>query len=89
MFDDLKGLSSRVKLHNGVEMPIFGLGVWRMRDGDESKNSVRFAVEHGYRLIDTAAAYYNEEGVGQGIEASNVPREELFITTKVANDDQG
>jgi len=86
---ELKGLDSRIKLHNGVEMPIFGLGTWKLKDGDEAKTAVKFAIEHGYRLIDTAAAYFNERGVGQAIRESNVPREELFITTKVANYDQG
>lgn len=85
----IENLDSRVKLHNGVEMPIFGLGVWKMRDGEEVKNAVRHAIQQGYRLIDTAAAYGNEAGVGQGIQESNAAREELFIVTKVANGDQG
>ena len=69
-------------------MPVW-LGVWRAEDGDEVRNSVRYAIQQGYRLIDTAAAYYNEAGVGQGIQEAGVPREELFITTKVRNQDQG
>jgi diketogulonate reductase-like aldo/keto reductase len=89
MFAELKGLDSRVKLHNGVEMPVMGLGTWRIADGEEARSSVKYAIQQGYRMIDTAAAYYNETGVGQGIRESNVPREELFIVTKVANDDQG
>jgi methylglyoxal/glyoxal reductase len=76
-------------LHNGVEMPWLGLGVFLVKDGEEVVNSVKAALEVGYRSIDTAAAYKNEEGVGKAIAESNVPREELFITTKVWNSDQG
>jgi diketogulonate reductase-like aldo/keto reductase len=89
MFDNLNSLSSRTALHNGIQMPVLGLGVWKMQDGEEVKNAVKYAIEHGYRLIDTAAAYGNEAGVGQAIQESSVPREELFITTKVWNSDQG
>lgn len=89
MFDNLNGFESRVKLNNGVEMPVLGLGVWRVQDGDDTRNSVKYAIQQGYRLIDTAAAYYNEDGVGQGIQEADVAREELFITTKVRNQDQG
>jgi len=70
-------------LSNGVEMPILGFGVFQMRDLDECERSVRDAIDVGYRLIDTAASYLNEEAVGRGIGASGVPREELFITTKL------
>lgn len=86
-------LQDTVKLNNGVEMPWFGLGVWQVKDGDEVLSSVKTAVRHGYRSIDTAAAYKNEEGVGQAIrealEENGLKREELFITTKVWNADQG
>ena len=76
-------------LNNGVHMPWLGLGVWQTQDGDEVVNAVRYAVKAGYRLIDTAKAYNNEQGVGQGIRECGVPREELFITTKLWNADQG
>jgi len=86
---ELKGLDSRVKLNNGVEMPVFGFGTWQLKEGDEAKNAVKFAIEQGYRLIDTASGYFNEKSVGLAIKESNVHREELFIATKVANYDQG
>lgn len=76
-------------LNNGVRMPWLGLGVFQMEDGDEVIHSVRHALEAGYRLIDTAAGYRNEIGVGTAIKQSGIPREELFITTKLANSDQG
>ncbi|MCR8642493.1 aldo/keto reductase [Paenibacillus sp. N1-5-1-14] len=76
-------------LHNGVRMPWLGLGVWKTQEGQEVEHAVCSAIEAGYRSIDTAAIYKNEEGVGRGIKASGVTREELFITTKVWNDDQG
>lgn len=82
-------LKSTVKLHNGVEMPWFGLGVFKVKEGSEVIDSVKAAIKNGYISIDTAAVYKNEEGVGQGIKESEVPREELFITSKVWNADQG
>ena len=82
-------LKSTVKLHNGVEMPWFGLGVFKVKEGSEVIDSVKAAIKNGYISIDTAAVYKNEEGVGQGIKESGVPREELFITSKVWNADQG
>lgn len=72
-----------VTLNNGVEMPILGFGVFQIPDPEECEKSVKNAIEVGYRLLDTAASYMNEEAVGKGIKASGVPREELFITTKV------
>ena len=84
-----KQLSDSVKLANGVEMPRLGLGVWKAKDGEEVENAVKAAIETGYRLIDTAAVYKNEEGVGKATKASGIMREELFITTKVWNDQQG
>lgn len=83
------GLTQTITLSNGVEMPQFGLGVWQVPDGDVVINSVKWAIEAGYRHIDTAALYGNEEGVGKAIKASGIDRKELFITTKVANTDQG
>jgi 2,5-diketo-D-gluconate reductase A len=69
-------------LADGNEMPLLGLGVWQVENGRECADSVRWALELGYRHIDTAQAYGNEEGVGQGLRESGVPREDVFITTK-------
>ncbi|MEI2403372.1 aldo/keto reductase [Niallia taxi] len=82
-------LQSTVILNNGVEMPKFGLGVFKVQEGQEVIDSVKAAIKAGYISIDTAAVYKNEEGVGQGIKESGVDREKLFITTKVWNADQG
>ncbi|MGP1909905.1 aldo/keto reductase [Metabacillus sp. JX24] len=84
-----KNLQDTTALHNGVKMPWFGLGVFKVEDGNEVVNSVKWAIEAGYKSIDTAAIYGNEEGVGQAIKESGVAREELFVTTKVWNADQG
>lgn len=70
-------------------MPWFGLGVFKVENGIEATESVKAAIKNGYRSIDTAAIYKNEEGVGIGIKESGVAREELFITSKVWNEDQG
>lgn len=75
-------------LNNGVEMPQLGFGVWQVPD-DEAEQAVATALESGYRSIDTAAIYGNEEGTGKAIAASGIPREELFVTTKLWNSDQG
>ncbi|HWO98211.1 MAG TPA: aldo/keto reductase [Bacillus sp. (in: firmicutes)] len=80
-----KNLQDCTTLHNGVKMPWFGLGVYKVEEGQEVIDSVKAAIKNGYRSIDTAAIYRNEEGVGQAIKESGVPREELFITTKVWN----
>ena len=72
-----------VKLNNGVEMPILGFGVFQVKDLQECERSVADAIETGYRLIDTAQSYGNEEAVGKAIKKSGIPREELFITTKL------
>jgi 2,5-diketo-D-gluconate reductase A len=69
-------------LADGNEIPLLGLGVWQVPNGPECVNAVRWALEAGYRHIDTAQAYGNEESVGQGLRESGVPREEVFITTK-------
>jgi methylglyoxal/glyoxal reductase len=76
-------------LKNGVRMPWLGLGTWQTPDGKDVANAVKWAVAAGYRHIDTAAAYYNEDGVGAGIRECGVPREQLFVTTKLWNADQG
>jgi diketogulonate reductase-like aldo/keto reductase len=69
-------------LADGNRMPLLGLGVWRVPNGPECVNAVRWALEAGYRHIDTAQAYGNEESVGRALAASGVPREEVFVTTK-------
>lgn len=82
-------LKDTTTLHNGVKMPWIGLGVFKVNEGSEVINAVMAALKHGYIHIDTAAIYQNEEGVGQAIKESGIPREELFLTSKVWNDDQG
>ncbi|MER7850216.1 aldo/keto reductase [Kitasatospora sp. NPDC096077] len=77
-----------VKLNNGVEIPQLGFGVFQVPD-DETTTAVSAALEAGYRSIDTAAIYGNETGVGRALAASDIPREDLFITTKLWNADQG
>ncbi|WP_462409895.1 aldo/keto reductase [Neobacillus sp. Marseille-QA0830] len=79
----------KVILNNGVEMPILGFGVFQVPDPAQCEQSVSDALEAGYRLIDTAAAYMNEEAVGASIKKSRIPREELFITTKLWVQDAG
>ncbi|CAM42661.1 prostaglandin f2-alpha synthase/D-arabinose dehydrogenase [Leishmania braziliensis MHOM/BR/75/M2904] len=78
-----------VTLSNGVNMPQFGLGVWQSPAGEATENAVKWALQAGYRHIDTAAIYKNEESVGAGLRASGVPREEVFITTKLWNTEHG
>ncbi|MEU6058464.1 aldo/keto reductase [Streptomyces sp. NPDC047097] len=77
-----------ITLNNGVSMPQLGFGVWQVSD-DEATKAVGTALEAGYRSIDTAAAYENEKGTGEAIRAAGLPREELFVTTKLWNSDQG
>lgn len=76
-------------LSNGVKMPFLGLGVYKMRDAEETITAIRIALESGYRSIDTAAYYFNEKEVGEAIKHSGIPREDIFITSIVWNDDQG
>ncbi len=78
----------KTTLNNGIEMPLLGLGVYDMYNS-EAENAIRTAIEVGYRLIDTAAMYQNEVEVGNAIRASKIERKDLFITTKVADADQG
>jgi methylglyoxal/glyoxal reductase len=90
MINNLQGTTT---LSNGVKMPWFGLGVFKVEEGPELVNAVKFAIKNGYRSIDTAAIYENEEGVGQaireGIKDAGIAREELFVTSKVWNSDLG
>jgi len=79
----------KVILNNCVEMPILGFGVWQIPDAYECEQAVYEALMAGYRLIDTAAAYENEEAVGRAIKRSGVPREEIFVTTKLWIQDAG
>lgn len=81
-------IQSSTTLNNGVEMPWLGLGVFKLEEGGEVEQAVEAAVAFGYRHIDTAASYGNEAGVGRAIRSSSVPREEIFVTTKVWNGDQ-
>ena len=78
-----------VVLNNGVKMPALGFGTFKVPDGETTVQSVRTALELGYRHIDTAAIYQNEHGVGEGIRQSGVRREDIFVTTKLWNADQG
>ncbi|GIN63446.1 glyoxal reductase [Robertmurraya siralis] len=84
-----KNLQDTTTLHNGVKMPWFGLGVFKVKEGSEVVEAVKAAIKNGYISIDTAAIYQNEEGVGQGIRESGVARDSLFVTSKVWNSDQG
>lgn len=78
-----------VTFNNGVTMPMFGLGTFKTPPGETTANSVRWALEAGYRKIDTASFYENEEGVGKGLKTSEIPREQVFVTTKVWNTEMG
>lgn len=88
-----KSLQDTVKLNNGVEMPWFGLGVYKAQEGEEVVHAVKAAIRAGYRSIDTAAAYNNEEGVGRAVreamEENGLSREQIFVTSKVWNSNQG
>ncbi len=71
-----------VELNNGIEMPIIGIGMWQLTP-EQAERSVLSALQNGYRLIDTAYMYHNEEAVGRAVKKSGVPRGEIFITTKL------
>jgi diketogulonate reductase-like aldo/keto reductase len=77
------------KLNTGNEIPVIGFGTWEIKSDELAKQMVLVALEAGYRLIDTARIYGNERGVGEAIRESGIPREEIFVTTKLWNDDQG
>ena len=80
-------INTKIKLNNGVEMPLFGLGTWELSEGETIINAVQLAISNGYRHIDTARIYGNEKGVGKGLrlslEEQNIKREDIFITTKL------
>jgi diketogulonate reductase-like aldo/keto reductase len=82
-------LESTVALHETVDMPLLGLGVFRVEDADTVEMAISTALAHGYRHIDTAALYRNEDAVGRAIAASGIDRSDIFITTKLWNNDQG
>jgi methylglyoxal/glyoxal reductase len=86
-------LQDKTTLNNGVKMPWFGIGVFKVEEGPELVNAVKKAIQYGYRSVDTAAIYGNEEGVGTGIQEglkeAGISREELFVTSKVWNEDLG
>jgi diketogulonate reductase-like aldo/keto reductase len=83
-----EGLQATAQLNNGVQMPWLGLGVYQTPEGAPTIQAVHWALEAGYRHIDTAALYGNERSVGEAVRSSGLPREQVFVTTKVWNDDQ-
>ncbi|RTQ89699.1 aldo/keto reductase [Lysinibacillus telephonicus] len=89
----IKNLQDTTTLYNSVKMPWLGIGVFKVEEGPELVNAVKYAIKHGYRSIDTAAIYQNEEGVGQaikeGLAETGLSREDLFVTSKVWNSDLG
>ena len=86
---DKLNFDSKYVLNNGVQIPIIGFGTYKIPEGDETVNAVKLALGAGYRLIDTAKVYRNEASVGQAIRESGLKREEIFVTTKLWNIDQG
>ena len=84
-----KSLTDVYKLNDGNSIPCIGLGTWQTPDGEATVQAVKDALAAGYRHIDTASAYYNEEGVGRGLRESGLKREEVFLTTKLWNTDRG
>jgi diketogulonate reductase-like aldo/keto reductase len=82
-------INSRIKLNNGIEKPVFGLGTYNINGEKAVQEAVGSALQNGYRLIDTAQMYGNEKYVGKVIRESGIPREEIFVTTKLDNDQHG
>ena len=82
-------IDSRVSLSDGNSMPLLGLGTWAAQPGGETRDAVAFALETGYRHIDTAKMYGNEQDVGEAVRQSSIPRQEIFVTTKLWDSDQG
>lgn len=85
----MQSLKSTYQLYNGVPIPCVGFGTWQIENGPLAYQSVRIALDVGYRHVDTAAAYGNEESVGKAIRDSGLPREEIFVTSKLSNLDRG
>ncbi|WP_339254065.1 aldo/keto reductase [Sporosarcina sp. FSL W8-0480] len=85
----MKIFDDKITLVNGVQMPQLGLGVYKMTNPEETLEAISYALQIGYRAVDTAAIYNNEKETGEAVRQSGIPREELFITSKVWNDDQG
>jgi diketogulonate reductase-like aldo/keto reductase len=81
-------ISDTIRLHNGVQMPVLGLGTWQAAEGQQVEQAIHAAFELGYRHIDTAAVYGNEAGVGRAVRDSGIPRDQVFVTSKVSNDAQ-
>ncbi|MDR2631382.1 MAG: aldo/keto reductase [Spirochaetaceae bacterium] len=86
---DFRSLVDPFTLSNGVKIPCIGFGTWQTPDGEVAVSSVKAALKAGYRHIDTAAIYGNEESIGRAIKESGVPRKDIFLTTKLWNDDHG
>lgn len=86
---DITNIQGTWTLNNGIEMPYLGLGVFQSKEGDEVINAVQYALDAGYRHIDTAAIYNNEVGVGKAIRLNPVDRKDIFVTSKVWNSEQG
>lgn len=85
---DKKGRKSKMnyyQLNDGKQIPVLGFGTWKAKNGEEAYQAVKTALELGYRHIDTAAIYQNEESVGKAIRESGIPREDIFVTTKLWN----
>ncbi|MCX7879829.1 MAG: aldo/keto reductase [Ignavibacteria bacterium] len=82
-------IATKIKMNNDIEIPILGLGTYMLKPGEECYNACLWAFEVGYRHIDTASFYGNEEDVGRAVRDSGIKREDIFVTTKVWNDDQG
>ena len=82
-------ISTKLEMNNGVKIPLFGLGTYLSESGTIVENAVKTALEVGYRHIDTAKFYFNEESVGKAVRESSIPREEIFVTTKLWNSDHG
>jgi diketogulonate reductase-like aldo/keto reductase len=85
----IRDIFSTATLHNGVKMPWFGLGIYKIEDDENLISIIHKAIELGYRSFDTASLYQNERGLGEAIRTAAIPREDLFITSKVWNTDQG
>jgi len=89
MLEKELAIDSRVSLSDGNSMPLLGLGTWAAQPGGETRDAVAFALETGYRHIDTAKMYGNEQDVGEAVRQSSIPRQEIFVTTKLWDSDQG